>query len=92
MAGKPTIPEVMPLIQEFYRKPGNGNGGVLHIVLEDGNVEDGHVRFCLQQARNQGDTDGIQIAELLLRMSKTQRGKISGKLYGQYCSAKMPGE
>src|SRR5688572_15279597 len=66
---KPTIPEVMPLVRAFYEKPGNGVGGALHIVLEDGNVDDGSVRFCLNEARKRADEDAIRLAEILLRMS-----------------------
>lgn len=73
---KPTVPEVMPLIEAYYAKSGNGVGGSLHIVLEDGNVEDHHVRWCLECAEKHGDTDGVELAKLLLAMSKTQRLKL----------------
>lgn len=73
---KPTIPEVLPLAKAYYAKPGNSVGGSLHIVLDDGNVKDKNVEFCLEQARLMGDEDGIKLAGLLLRMSKTQRYKI----------------
>ena len=82
---KPTIPEVLPIIQEYYQKPGNGVGGNLHIVLEDGNIENRHIRSCLRRARENEDLEGIKIAELLLRMSKTQRRKL-------YFSPKHPDE
>lgn len=75
MNGKPTIPEVLPLIQTYCQK--NGNSGHFHIVLDDVNVGDDHVRFCIEQANAAGDQDGVAIGELLLRMSKTQRSKLS---------------
>lgn len=78
---KPTVPEVLPFIQEYYRKPENCVGGNLHIVLEDSNVEDIHVKYCLKQAKAEHDKDGVRIAELLLQMSKTQRRKL-GLLHG----------
>lgn len=74
---KPTIPEVIPLCREYYAKPGNCSGGSLHIVLEDGNIEDSHVRFCIEFAREEGDPDGVALAETLLSMSKTQRKRLS---------------
>jgi hypothetical protein len=74
---KPKIPEVLPAIRAYYAKPGNGNGGNLHIVLEDPNYEDGHVRFCIAMARDAGDSEGAAIAEKLLLMSKTQRKKLA---------------
>ena len=73
MDAKPTINHVLPLVRAYYAKAGNGVGGSLHIVLEDGNVTDDNVRYCLNWAREHGDTDGVRLAELLLRMSKTQR-------------------
>jgi hypothetical protein len=74
---KPTVPEVLPLVRAYYAKPGNAVGGNLHIVLDEGNVETGHVEWCLARAREEGDADGAALAELLLRMSKTQRSKLA---------------
>ena len=73
---KPTIPEVIPLIREYYEIPGNGAGGNLHIVLDDGNIESGHIEFCKSQCVDKSDDMGLVICNLLLRMSKTQRKKI----------------
>ncbi len=74
---KPTIPEVLPVVHDYYAKPGNGQGGSLHIVLDDGNVDDGNVVFCRQWAVDHHDPDGVRLADLLLRMSTTQRRKLS---------------
>ena len=73
---KPTIPDVLPSVLEYYAMPGNSAGGTLHIVLDDGNIDDGSVRFCLDRATEEGDAKGVELAGLLLRMSKTQRRKI----------------
>jgi hypothetical protein len=77
VADKPTVPEVLPLVEAYYDKPGNGVGGSLHIVLEDGNIRTSDVEFCRQWALDHGDADGVRLAELLLRMSQTQRRKLS---------------
>lgn len=82
---KPTIPDVWPLVVAYYAKPGNGAGGNLHIVLDDGNVCDESVRFCLKEAKNKSDNDGVALAEKLLLMSKTQRKKLHG-MPGKYGS------
>lgn len=74
---KPTVPEVLPLVQAYYALPGNGVGGSLHIVLEDGNVEDSSVAFCLKAAQERGDAPGVELASILLRMSRTQRLKLA---------------
>ena len=73
---KPTIPEVLPLVQAYYAKPGNGAGGSLHIVLDDGNIETHFVEFCKEYALENNDQDGVELAELLLHMSYTQRRKL----------------
>jgi hypothetical protein len=77
---KPTVPEVLPLAKAYYAKPGNSCGGNLHIVLDDGNIEDYWVKSCINVARQKGDEDGVKLAELLLRMSKTQRRKIRRRI------------
>jgi len=71
---KPTVPEVLPKVQAYYQN--NPAGGNLHIVLEDGNVNDSHVQFCLEQASRKGDNEGVDLAQLLMRMTKTQRLKL----------------
>jgi hypothetical protein len=78
VSDKPTIPEVAPLVRAYYAKPGNGVGGSLHIVLEDSNIDDDSVRFCRKYAEERGDSDGVALADILLRMSRTQRGKLAG--------------
>ena len=72
----PAISDVLPLVEEYYRKPGNMVGGNLHVVLEDHNIQNYHLDFCLKEAHAVGDEDGVMLAELLLKMSKTQRLKI----------------
>lgn len=76
---KPTVPEVLPLVRGYYSK--NPVGGNLHVVLDDGNVDDSHVRFCIDQASAAGDTEGLRLGMLLLRMSRTQRKKLSRSKY-----------
>lgn len=75
---RPTVPEVLPLAKAFYED--NPVGGVLHIVLDDGNLHDEHIRFCLTEARKENDTRAIELAELLLRMTMTQRRKVYASL------------
>jgi hypothetical protein len=51
-------------------------GCCLHIVLDDGNLEDAHVSHCLECAREKGHEDCIAAAQALLQMTRTQRGKV----------------
>ena len=71
---KPTVPEVLPLVQTIYAR--HCAGCCLHIVLDDGNVDDDEVQFCLDRAVTAGHADCQRCAELLVRMSKTQRLKL----------------
>lgn len=73
---KPTVPEVLAKVREYEALPGNGAGGNLHIVIDDGNIRDSDVMFCREAAEDDGDTAGVELAKLLLKMSKTQRRKI----------------
>lgn len=67
------VPEILPLLKDYY--PNHRSGGSLHIVLEDGNVDNKHVEYCKQYAIERGDADGARIADILLTMTKTQRRK-----------------
>lgn len=82
MTPKPTLPEVLPLIRAVYGREGGGGGCCLHILTEDGNVENSHVHFCLERAREQNHADCIAAAEMLLKMTKTQRTKVYRSEFG----------
>lgn len=73
---KPTVLEVLQLVRTYYAKPGNGAGGCLHLVLDDGNIQDNHVEFCRDYARQENDDDGVILATSLLKMSLDQRKEI----------------
>lgn len=73
---KPTIPEVVGRFAEYFSLPENGAWGSLHNVLDDGNVSDSNVEYCLENAIERGDHEGTELAELLLQMSRTQRIKL----------------
>jgi hypothetical protein len=72
----PDVSQHVPAFVAYLQKPENGAGGSLHIWLDDDNIEDSHIQFCLECAESIGDTDGVELARLGLRMSKTQRSKL----------------
>jgi len=78
---KPTVPEVIPLVR-FYcaSEEAVGLGGCLHIFVEDGNCEDGHIQFCRHESTHKGEL-GALICDVLLKMSMTQRRAIYGAGY-----------
>lgn len=71
---KPTVPQVLPVVKEYYMA--HASGGSLHIVLDDGNVDDDDVEFCVDWADRESDHPGVLLANVLLLMSKTQRRKL----------------
>lgn len=71
---KMTLPEVVEDFAEYHAC--NPAWGSLHIVLDDGNVDDASVNCCLEHARDTGDIEGARLAEILLQLSKTQRLKL----------------
>lgn len=48
------------------------------MAKDDGNVSDGDCRFCIESATEKGDTEGAELAAILLSMSRTQRLKLPG--------------
>jgi hypothetical protein len=70
---RPTVTQVIPLIEAYYRKPGNSVGGNLHVVLDDTNLDNGCIESCLQCAVDRNDADGATLAAMLLQMTQTQR-------------------
>ncbi len=90
MKTKPTVPEVLPMMYAYRDTEGNGVGGSLHIVLDDGNTEDDHVKWCIEYAKERGDAAGVELGETLLRMSRTQRGKLAGLFYAPNAPGERP--
>jgi hypothetical protein len=76
-----TVPEAVALARAYCSKPGNGVGGSLHIVLEDGNTKRQHVEGCVKWARENGDVEGEALALMLLRMTRTQRIQVCARTW-----------
>ena len=72
-----TVPEVLERFQNYYTNNKIGEWGSLHIVLADDNVDDNSVDWCLKHAIKINDTEGAELSQILLKMSKSQRLKIS---------------
>jgi hypothetical protein len=71
-----SLPDVIDQFSAYYARPENRAWGSLHVVLDDGNYEDSSVRYCIEWARECGDEEGVRLAELLLKLSRTQRSKV----------------
>lgn len=70
---KPTLPEVKPLVNAYYKLPGNGAGGELHCVLDDGNYERYFIRSTLAKAEK---AETRWLCHVLLMLSNSQRRRI----------------
>lgn len=81
MATRLTLPEVVARFAAYYEEPGNGAWGSLHIVLDDGNVGDDCVLFCKQWALDRDDHEGAALADILLTLTKAQRGRLNRKVH-----------
>jgi hypothetical protein len=80
---RPTVPEVLPLARRYYETPGNEAGGHLHVVLDDGNLEDTFILNSFDRAFEEGDVDGYVLAANLLAMTRTQRRKLYARFWAQ---------
>jgi len=69
---KYTVPEVLPLAKALIPV----SGCCLHIVLDDGNIDNGSVAFCIEDAVVHGHKDCERLARMMLTMSRTQRRKV----------------
>ena len=70
------ITDVLHHFVSYYQK--NPLWGPLHIILDDGNVEDKFIIYCSQEAE---DRDTKFLCRLLMRMTKTQRKKLPYKVH-----------
>lgn len=69
-----TIPDVLDRFAAYLAD--HPTWGVLHVILDDGNTEDGMVRSCLDHPSDPTDTEGIALLAILLQLTRTQRGKL----------------
>ncbi len=72
---KPTVPDVLPLVNDLYKRA--PVGCCLHVVLDDWNVDNHSVDFCIEQARTQGHGQCEELARTLRAMSRTQRLRLA---------------
>lgn len=65
------------LIERFANYYANNRAwGSLHIVLDDDNLADSNVEFCVGWAAKEGDIEGEFLARILLCYTKSQRSRI----------------
>lgn len=67
---KPILPD---LVRYYYEDAGNGCGGTLHIVLDDGNTEFDHIEYCRKECEENGDSLGQLICDILFCFTDEER-------------------
>ena len=79
--------KALPLAKAVYAQEDAGRVGCcLHIMLDDGNIEDDHVDYCIQSAAERQHGVCLVAAGFIRTMSLTQRGKLYGH-YHEYANA-----
>jgi len=78
---RPTVPEVLPLALAYLAQPGNAVGGHLHIVLDDENLRDTDILWCIKVAAHADDLAGATLGVRLLELTRTQRRKLVASVW-----------
>lgn len=73
---KGEIQALIQMVREWFAQPGNEGGGIFHVMLEDGNVEQEFADIALEQARQSGDATAIELAEKLAALTVAERVKV----------------
>ena len=79
---KPTIPEVFPVIEKYYKdRLYEGNRYSFHkLIITEVNITNGDINYFIEDCKKDGDEEGLKVGKLLLQLSKTQRSKICSLL------------
>lgn len=73
---KREVQALILLVREWFSQPSNEDGGIFHVMLEDGNVEQEFADIALAQARESGDPTAIELAEKLAALTVAERIKV----------------
>lgn len=60
-------------------------GGHLHIVLDDHNIEDHHIEYCIKSAKRDNCKMCETTGNIILKMSYLERARLVRGRYGSYC-------
>lgn len=65
-------PFIKELIKYYYDDLGNGTGGSLHVVLDDGNLEHATIFWCQNECKKNKDSFGVFLADVLLTFTEDE--------------------
>lgn len=72
---------LLPIGVAIYRR--SSAGCCLHIVMDDRNLRDGDVDFCIEEATRNSHADCTAVAVVMRVMSKTQRRRFTAMVHAQ---------
>lgn len=74
-------PHIGLLVEVFMIEFGNDDeaGGSLHILLDDGNVDDVSIGFCRKGCESRGDTFGVFLCNVIQSIPKSSRWRLFNK-------------
>lgn len=67
-------PEIAERFAEYHRE--HMAWGCLHIVLDDDNIEDEYIRYCIEFAKEHNDQEAVELGEILLKLTEEERVEI----------------
>ena len=86
------VKEICKLVKTLYDDMGESCGGMLHIVLDDGNIEDWNLQWCIEYCNREENANRhdknicLEIAHKMLNLSKEQRQLVYYQWDGEFCS------
>lgn len=86
------VAEVCKLIKHLYYDMHEGAGGMLHIVLDDFNIDDDDLEWCIEYCNQEENRDRhdrdicIEIAQKMLRLSREARMLICYQWDKKFCN------
>ena len=78
-------------MDDLYEDMGEGAGGMLHIVLDDGNLDDDDLQWCIEYCNREENTDRhdkkicLEIAHRMLGLNREERLLIYYQWDGEFC-------
>lgn len=67
------ITKINDLVEQFYDLPGNTQGGLLHVVLDDCNWGADKIEHAREEARRAGDQPAFWLSTVLILLSHEER-------------------
>jgi hypothetical protein len=66
------------MLTTYLESRDGANGGWLHIAVEDGNLDEDDIQWCLDEATKDGDGAAVVLASMLLGITPDARARLIG--------------